>query len=251
MLKIYNYEGGLETVMMDEASLKTSGLTCPNCGSGKIKIIRGEISSTGSVQECSCCICQHGFIVSTCLTKKKQDDESMQDEVVMDAMKALLTRRSIRRFKSDKIKNSDIRDILEAGMNAPSAGNEQPWHFIVIDDPFILKEIPSFHKHAEMLKEAPLAILVCGDMDLVKHGDMWIQDCSAATENILLAIHSKHLGGVWLGVYPREDRVNGLKNLLKLPDNIVPFSLVAAGYPAERKTYKSRYDESRVHYNKW
>jgi len=169
----------------------------------------------------------------------------------MDTMETILTRRSIRKYIKKPVSRETIKELLEAGMSAPSAGNEQPWHFIVIDDPKILKEIPSFHNHAQMLNDASLAILVCNDKRLEKHGEMWIQDCSAATENILLAINSKELGAVWLGIYPREERINGMRKLLNIPEHIIPFSLISIGYPAEQKPLEDRYAASRIHQNKW
>jgi len=169
----------------------------------------------------------------------------------MDAIEAILTRRSIRKYIKKPISENDITNLLESAMSAPSAGNEQPWHFIVINDPKILKGIPSFHNHAQMLNDASLAILVCNDKRLEKHGEMWIQDCSAATENILLAVNAKGLGAVWLGIYPREERINGMRKLLNVPEHIIPFSLISIGYPAEKKPPANRYDSSRVHKNKW
>jgi nitroreductase len=169
----------------------------------------------------------------------------------MDVMEVILSRRSIRKYKKKTIKKDIVKKLLEAAMSAPSAGNEQPWHFIIINNPKMLNEIPTFHNHAEMLKEASLGILVCSDINLEKHKGMWIQDCSAATENILIAVQAYGLGAVWLGVYPRSDRVKGLANLLKIPNNIIPFSLISIGHPAEQKPKVNRYNESRVHYNKW
>ena len=169
----------------------------------------------------------------------------------MDAIEAILTRRSIRKYVKKPVSKEQIKELIKIGMSAPSAGDEQPWHFIVIDDSTILEEIPSFHNHAQMLKDAAVAILVCGDLDLEKHKGMWSQDCSAATQNILIAVNALGLGAVWLGVYPREERVNSLRKLLSIPDNIVPFSLISIGYPAEKKKPSDRYSESRVHLNKW
>jgi len=169
----------------------------------------------------------------------------------MDAMKAILSRRSIRKYKKKPVSDELVKNLLEAAMSAPSAGNEQPWHFIVINDPQILSEIPTFHNHAEMLKEASLAILVCCDEDLEKHKGMGVQDCSAATENVLIAVQAHGLGAVWLGVYPRNERVEGLRKLLNIPGHIIPFSLISIGYPAEQKPRANRYNESRIHHNKW
>lgn len=169
----------------------------------------------------------------------------------MDAIEAILSRRSIRKYNKQPISDELIKKFLEVAMSAPSAGNEQPWHFTIIDDPLILSKIPIFHNHAQMLKDASIAILVCSDMNLDQHNGMWIQDCAAATENMLIAIHAEGLGAVWLGIYPREERITGLNKLLELPNNIIPFSLISIGYPAEQLPKSNRYDESRIHYNKW
>lgn len=169
----------------------------------------------------------------------------------MDAIEAILSRRSIRKYKHKPVSKDLINKLLKVAMSAPSAGNEQPWHFIIIDDPLILSKIPSFHNHAQMLKEASVAILVCSDMNLDHHNGMWIQDCAAATENMLIAIHAEGLGAVWLGIYPREERIKGINELLSLPDRVYPFSLISIGHPAEQLPKANRYDESRIHYNKW
>ena len=166
-------------------------------------------------------------------------------------MKAILTRRSIRKYKPQAVPDEIITELLTAAMSAPSAGNEQPWEFVVINDRKLLDRIPEFHPYATMLKEAPVAILVCGDLKREKHKGYWVQDCSAATENILIAVEEKKLGAVWLGIYPREERVAGLRKLLGIPESIVPFSLIAIGYPAEVKEPADRFDPVRVHQNRW
>jgi len=169
----------------------------------------------------------------------------------MDAMEVMLTRRSVRKYNKKPLSNKVIEELLKAAMSAPSAGNEQPWHFIIMDDPEILSEVHTFHNHAKMLKDASVAILVCGDLNLDKHNGMWIQDCSAATQNLLLAVRAKELGAVWLGIYPREERIIGMKKLANLPENIIPFSLISIGYPAEKQEKIDRYNASRIHHNKW
>jgi nitroreductase len=169
----------------------------------------------------------------------------------MEAIEAILSRRSIRKYQHKKIPESIITKLLRIGMSAPSAGNQQPWHFIVITEPTILNEIPSFHNHAQMLREASAGILVCIDTNLEEHKGMAVQDCSAATENILIAITAIGLGAVWLGIYPREERMNGLRKILTIPDHIIPFSLISLGYPGEGKISEDRYQEERVHYNQW
>lgn len=166
-------------------------------------------------------------------------------------MDPIFARRSIRKYTSEPVGDDDVRYLLEAAMAAPSAGNQQPWHFVVIRDRATLDRIPEVHPYSRMLYEAPLAILVCGDERLEKHEGMWVQDCSAATQNILLAATTRGLGSVWLGVYPRKDRMSGIAQLVGLPDEITPFSLVAIGHPAEEKPPAHRYSEERVHYERW
>lgn len=166
-------------------------------------------------------------------------------------MDAILNRRSIRKYTDQPIPDDIIKELLKAGMSAPSAGNQKPWHFIVINEREILDEIPKFHPYAQMVKQAKSAIVVCADLSLEKHPGYWVQDCSAATQNILLAAHDKGLGAVWVGLYPREERVAGMTKLLNIPENVIPLSLIPLGYPAEQKDYIERYDPDRVHYNKW
>ncbi len=166
-------------------------------------------------------------------------------------MDAILSRRSIRKYTTEPVPEHMIKELLETAMSAPSAGNEQPWHFIVITDRQILDEIPQCHPYSHMIREAPVAILVCCDLQLDKHDGLWVQDCAAATENLLIAVQAQGLGAVWLGVYPREQRITGLRNLLGIPEHVVPFSLIPVGYPGEQKPRANRYDNSRVHYNSW
>ncbi|MGC9357393.1 MAG: nitroreductase family protein [Anaerolineae bacterium] len=170
----------------------------------------------------------------------------------MEALEAILTRRSIRRYTAEPISEETVRKLLEAACSAPSANNQQPWAFVVIDDRELLDTIPDqVHPYSKMLKEAPLAILVCGVSGRERHPGYWEQDCAAATENLLLAAHGLGLGAVWLGVHPREQRVEGMRRLLGIPDDVVPFSLISIGHPAEEKPPSDRYDAHRVHHNRW
>ena len=166
-------------------------------------------------------------------------------------IKTILSRRSIRKFKNIPIKEEDIKTLLECAMAAPSAGNEQPWHFIVIDNREILDKIPKFHPYSEMLYESPLAIVVCGEKSLEKYKDRIPLDCSTATENLLLAAHSLGLGAVWLGVYPEKQRISDVSELLEIPDGVIPISLIALGYPDEKKEPSNRFKEERIHRNKF
>jgi len=170
---------------------------------------------------------------------------------IMDAMEAVLTRRSVRKYSNKIISDELIKELIESGISAPSAENKQPWHFIIVDDHKIIDKIPDFHPNAKMLPYAQKAILVCGDLDLEVNKGYLIQDCSAATENILIAARAKGLGSCWLGVYPREDRINNLRKMLKIPENILPFSLISLGYPAVDQLRVDRYNSKRIHKNRW
>ena len=166
-------------------------------------------------------------------------------------MKSILNRRSIRKYTSRAVEESKIEQLLKAAMAAPSAGNEQPWEFVVVRDRTTLNAIPKIHPYSLMLYEASVAILVCGDLSREKYSGYWVQDCAAATENMLLAAVELGLGAVWLGVYPAEERVSEIRKLLNIPETVVPFSLVSIGYPAEQHEPTDRFDPSRIHYDKW
>lgn len=166
-------------------------------------------------------------------------------------MEAILTRRSIRRYTDRPVPDQVIKELLEAAMSAPSAKDERPWHFVVVRDRKVLDEIPHHHPYAQMLKQAPVAIVVCADLRLDVCDGFWVQDCSAATENILIAAQAKGLGAVWVGIYPVEDRVRAMRRILGMPEHVVPLALVPVGYPAEHKPPANRYDTARIHYDRW
>lgn len=169
-------------------------------------------------------------------------------------MNAIFERKSIRKYTDQPVPYEMIEKILEAGMCAPSAGNERPWHFVVLDDKNVINEIPKINPYANMLKEAQYAIVVCGDVNLVKmkqYQDFWIQDCSAATENMLIMAQHLGLGAVWLGVHPVQELVNAIRNLLQIPDHVNPLSIISIGYPAEQRDPGNRFDKTRIHLNKW
>ncbi len=169
----------------------------------------------------------------------------------MNILEAIFSRRSIRKFTPQLLSDDQINDLLKAGMYAPSARNEQPWHFVLIQDKNLLQDISRVHPYAKMLKEAPLAILICADEKLEPIPGYWALDCAAATQNILLAAHGMGLGGVWLGIYPREERMKDIKELTKLPEHIHPVSLIGIGFPAEIPTHPQRFKTDRIRYNTW
>ena len=172
----------------------------------------------------------------------------------MDALDAIMGRRSIRAFTDEDVPNDTVELLLRAAMAAPSACNQQPWEFVVVRDKKVLETVPSFQPFSSMLPHAACGIFVCANTRELPHptcAPYWAQDCSAATQNILLAAHAIGLGAVWLGAYPSEDVCNGISQLLSLPEGITPFAMIAIGVPAEQKPPSSRYDPARVHLGAW
>lgn len=169
----------------------------------------------------------------------------------METMEAIKARRSIRKYRQDPVEEEDLIPLIRAAMYAPSAGNQQPWEFIIIDDKSLLEQIALKHSNAHMLAAAPAAVLICADLSREKHEDFWIQDCAAATQNFLLAAHDRGLATCWVGVYPRENRVKDINKIFDLPSKIIPFSLIAVGKPAEEIATPDRFDSSRIHKNTW
>ncbi|UCH11219.1 MAG: nitroreductase family protein [Fidelibacterota bacterium] len=161
----------------------------------------------------------------------------------------IFARRSIRKYHANQIEDEKVDLVLQAAMAAPSANNAKPWHFIVVKTRPVLDQLADIHPYGKMCYEAPLAIVVCGDPAISER--YWIQDCSAATENILLAGTALGLGTVWLGVHPRPERKGPLKKLFGVPDKMEILSVVALGYPAESKKARTQYDANRVHHEAW
>ncbi len=168
----------------------------------------------------------------------------------MEAMEAILTRRSIRKYKEQSIPPELIEKILRAAMQAPSANNEQPWRFIIVEKKETLIKLGMEHPYAKMLLEASVAIVVCGDTTLEKSPGYWVVDTSAATQNILLAAHALGLGAVWLGVYPRPERMALVGTIFALPKAIQPLAIVSLGYPDETKSPTDRFMPDRIIYDR-
>ncbi len=169
----------------------------------------------------------------------------------MDVLEAIFTRRSIRNFTDREIEPEKIETLLRAAMQAPSAHNKQPWQFVVINKRPLLDAIADFHPYAKMLYTAPQAIAVCGDLSEENNDRYLALNCAAATQNILLAAHGLNLGAVWVAVYPREERVFKIQEILAIPQYVLPISLVALGYPAKKVPPEMRYNAQKVHVNRW
>ena len=175
-------------------------------------------------------------------------DAPTQENIVLQN---IATRATVRAFKKDPIPDAMIEKLLRAGMAAPTALNAQPWHFIVIRDRDILSALSLASPHTGMLADAPLAIAVCGNTDKKLKSDegiYWIQDVAAAAENILLAAHALGLGATWTGSYPVDSRYQLAKQTLALPDNILPVSIIAIGYPAIPVEPKDKWNPQNVSY---
>ncbi len=169
----------------------------------------------------------------------------------MDVMEVIRTRRSIRKFTDKPVLPEMIDTILQAAMLAPSAGNQKPWHFIVVTDREKLDHVPSYHPYAGMIRQAGVAIVVCGAPEGTKWPDFWVQDCSAAIQNLLLAARGLGLGTVWTGVYPLEDRMIKTRELFGIPENVYPLAIIPVGWPDAEFKAKDRYEAGRVHRDSW
>ncbi len=171
-------------------------------------------------------------------------------EVVYDA---IMTRSSVRSYTSQIVEQEKIDKLLRAGMAAPTAGNRQPWEFIVVKDRAILDSFPAIIPGAHMSAKSQLAIVVLGAPAKALMPEYWVQDCSAATENILLAAHGMGLGAVWCGAYPNNEanRVKQMSDLLSLPEGTIALSIIVVGYPDGEPVIKDKWDPAKIHYDKY
>lgn len=170
----------------------------------------------------------------------------------MDSLELLLSRRSIRRYKQVPVEKQTMLTLIRAGMAAPSAFNQQPWEFVIIQDKTLLGKVATLHPYTSMAKYAAGFIVVCAAPKKDKRSlDMWPQDCAAATENVLLAAHSLNLGAVWIGIYPNEEYMDVFRNICGIPKDIIPFSGVCFGVADVKKSASDRFDESRIHWDSW
>ncbi|MEI7728531.1 MAG: nitroreductase family protein [Verrucomicrobiota bacterium] len=174
-------------------------------------------------------------------------------ENIPTALQVIFGRRSIRVFRPGAVSEATVELLLQAAMAAPSAVAKDPWHFVVIRQQDNLQRLADVLPHGKMLASAAVGIVVCGDLEVAHDRQLsyLLQDCSAAIENLLLAVQSQGLGACWLGVHPREDRIRDVKAILGLPDSIIPVSAIAIGQPGEIKEPRTRYQASHVRFEKW
>ncbi len=183
-----------------------------------------------------------------CKTSKPED---MKQETVLNAIQ---TRASVRQFTGEKISNEQIETLLRCAMSAPTALNKQPWAFIVVTEDTLLSKMGEAFPFSRCGNGAACAFVMCGDLSKAIEGDgqgFWINDVSAATENLLLAAHAMDLGGVWTGVYPNPQRTAEVQEMLGLPENIIPMCIVPIGVPAEQPAVKDKFKQENIHYNRW
>ena len=168
-------------------------------------------------------------------------------------MENIFVRRSIRKYKNIQIEKEKIEKLLHAAMQAPSAGNQQPWEFLILENKETLGKLSKISPYATMLKEAPLAIIVLSNTEKMRFPEYWQQDLGAATQNILLEAVELGLGSVWLGVAPLKEREDFIKEMFNLPNEVTPFNIIVLGYPSEGQENKfvDRYDEVRVHFEEY
>lgn len=166
----------------------------------------------------------------------------------------ILTRRSIRRYTGEPISRDNLLTLTKAGMAAPSSRDTRHFCFLVVDDEALVKKLAENLPYAKMLLTAKHAIIVCSDIALAHGGsstDYWVQDCSAATENILLAAHSMGIGTCWTALHPRAERVAFVKQALGFPENVMPLCVIAVGISAGDEKPRDKFDPQRVHWNAW
>ena len=170
------------------------------------------------------------------------------------AIQNIMTRTSIRKYTTEPVSKENIETMLRAGMAAPTAVNKQPWHFVVVTEREQLNALAQANRGTSMAAKAPLAIVVCGNMEKTLSGvgqGFWIQDCSAATENILLAANALGLGGVWTGLYPNEERAKAVREIVKAPEHIVPLCVIVIGHPDNKPQPKDKWKPENVSYNEF
>lgn len=183
--------------------------------------------------------------------KDTEMTEEKTEAAQLAAYENIMTRYSVRKYQDKEVSEAVTEQILRAGMAAPTAVNKQPWQFIVIRQQALKDSIADEFKNAHMTAQAPLVVVVCGNLDKALEDEAqayWVQDCSAATENILLAANALGLGGVWCGVYPISERVETMRRLLELPANLVPLNIINIGYPAGEPQIKDKWVPGNVSY---
>ncbi|MFH1458431.1 MAG: nitroreductase family protein [Candidatus Omnitrophota bacterium] len=173
---------------------------------------------------------------------------------VKDTLTAIHSRRSVRHYTGQPVSKKDLEALVKAGMAAPTAMDKRPWAFVIVTDEAVLKKLADGLPSSRMIMQAKSAIVVCGVLAKTGWGesrDFWVQDCSAATENMLLAAEAMGLGAVWTGMYPSTQRVEYVRKILGMPKDVVPLNVIAFGYPTGEDRPKDKFDPANIHWDKW
>lgn len=187
-----------------------------------------------------------GMLTVASCQRTTGDVSSSDTEAVLQN---ILQRKSVRSYRSDMpVEKEKVENLLRAGMAAPSGKDKRPWEFIVVDERELLDSLAAHLPYAKMLTSAPMAIVVCGDET---KSDYWYLDCSAAAENMLLAAEAQGLGAVWTATYPYRERMEVVSRFLHTPSQVKSLCVIPVGYPMGGQEPKDKWDESRIHYNKW
>ena len=185
------------------------------------------------------------ILKTSCMGDQKQDETTLKSKAVLEN---IAERKSVRKYLNKSVEEDKIDAMVKAGMAAPSGMDRRPWEFVVVTDREALDSMAAKLPYAKMLTNAPLAIVVCGD---TTRSSYWYLDCSAATQNVLLAAEALELGAVWTAAYPYEDRIDVVRQNTGLPENIVPLCVIPIGYPDGPQKAKDKFDLQRVHRNKY
>lgn len=185
------------------------------------------------------------ILKTSCMGDQKQDETTSKSKAVLEN---IAERKSVRKYLNKSVEEDKIDAMVKAGMAAPSGMDRRPWEFVVVTDREALDSMAAKLPYAKMLTNAPLAIVVCGD---TTRSSYWYLDCSAATQNVLLAAEALGLGAVWTAAYPYEDRIDVVRQNTGLPENIVPLCVIPIGYPDGPQKAKDKFDLQRVHRNKY
>lgn len=175
----------------------------------------------------------------------------MQTNPTLDTIQ---NRRSIRRFTGKRVEKEKLEALVRAGMAAPSSRDTRHWYFIVVNDESVVSKLAEGLPYAKMLTTAKHALIVASDLSQAHGGaetDYWVQDCSAAVQNVLLAAHSLGLGACWTAAHPRPERIAFVKDLLAIPQQVMPLCVIAVGYPTGEDKPRDKFDEKRLFWNRW
>jgi nitroreductase len=220
---------------------------------GFIDFVANVFTYYGPQERSGCQNCLHYFSLHPEWGRNKDRKTFTGAATMNPLLQFIFSRRSVRQYENREIPDKIFTDLFEAAMAAPSAVARDPWHFLLIRDRDMLLNMVKCMPNAQMLRQAPAAVLVCGDIDRAHANELsyMLQDLSAAVENLLLAATAHGLGSCWLGIHPRRDRMESIRTLFSLPGNISPMCGVALGWPAERPEPRTRYNPDRVHLGKW